>query len=280
MFKKKIGLLFCTTFVVLNLGVIKTVSANEPEIGKVNDKKLTLKSFAPNNYIGQPIFKEYGEEKIRDKEVIGWMWGWEEHTYPTKAIAMYQVAVVECPYIHNSVGYLHEGSIYTSSTTTINTTSVTESSSSIVTSTAKIAGEVGFKYGDIKTKGSFSAEVSNQISSCISVDCSKTNEQHCSVQTPIKVSGYYFDDFRATYKLYQVQEFEIINDKVKDHEQHSGIWATDVYYRVEKQYKCTSIAYTLEYISDCGRTLAKYKQQDDGTFIYDGPRENSSILYM
>ncbi len=102
-------LLLPTTFVLANNTVI---FAKEPIVGEKVSLSLDKKAQAPNKYIRNVISETYENESIKIKETQGWFWGSESESFPTKGILVYEIGVIEAPYVHNAVGYLPKRSTF------------------------------------------------------------------------------------------------------------------------------------------------------------------------
>ncbi len=257
----------------------KIIYAKEPTIGKTLPYPLTFKNYQPLKFEEATYTEIYGSESIKVKETQGWIWGSESKDYPTKGIAIYRIGTIEAPYVHNVIGYLPKGSTYEYST---KRTKVYNFSSEVSLSTEHIYKAALSAEGNIyaiKAIGEFDKEVQIKIGTNIITSYTSETEDGIKVTIPIEDSGYYFDDLRATYKLYQIQEYQIINTRKETDRKQSG-WAVDVYYDVIQTCVCTNISYVCEYVSDCGRCIVKYKQNSGGTFSYDGPKSCEGIIYI
>ncbi len=102
-------LLLPTTFVLANNTVI---FAKERIVGEKVSLPLDKKSLAPKNYKSLVLNDTYDNESIKIKETQSWFWGNESKEYPTKGILVYEIGVIEAPYVHNAVGYLPKGSTF------------------------------------------------------------------------------------------------------------------------------------------------------------------------
>lgn len=253
--------------------------ASEPIIGKEFLNIEDYKTFKPLNCKEETYFSIYSNENIKIKETQGWFWGSETKEYATKAIAIYKIATIEAAYEHSSVGYLPVGSTFEFETRISN--SVEYSSEVALKVNNKISKKVSAE-GNVyvvKALGSFEKETQNQISTKLTLNKTSSIERYTRLTIPITESGYYFEDLRATYSVYEVQEYSINNKRVERERRKSGL-ATDVFYDVKSTGTCTNISYVCEFVADCGRCLVKYNQNSDGTFSYAGPESNKDIIYI
>ncbi len=257
----------------------KVSFASEPVKGEVVSFPLDKEKYAPKKYKSIPINEKYNNESIKVKETQGWFWGSQIEEYPTKAVIVYEVGAIEAPYVHNAIGYLPQGSTFeygTTSTSEINySKEVSLSTQSIYKGSLSAEGRIH----EIKALASFGYDTQLQIAGKIDVSKKSKVETYYKVTIPVIESGYYFDDLRATYNLYLVEEFSITNTRKEVSRKQSGL-AVDVFYKVEQSCVCTNVSYLCEFVSDCGRCLVKYKQNSNGTFSYDGPIPNKRIMYI
>lgn len=274
--KKKVIILF--GFIPFLLLDKVKIYAKEASIGSSISYPFDPYAYTPQNGSFKEL-KEYSCESITIKEVHGWIWGSESENFATKVISIYNLGVIEAPYVHNIVGYLPKGSIYEFERKVINDV---EYSTEVSLSTQKIykasLGASGRIYA-IKALADFETDTQIEISGSINTKITKSVESYARVTIPVSESGYYFDDLRATYNLYEIQEFDITNEKVFKEKKQSGL-AWDYFYDVKRTATCTNISYVCEYITSCGRSLVKYNQTSDGLFTYAGPVSNDKILYI
>lgn len=275
--KKKLFILLGISAVIFSSN--KVSFASEPVKGEVVSLPLDKEKYAPRKYKSIPINEQYNNESIKVKETQGWFWGSETKEYPTKAVIVYEVGVIEAPYVHNAVGYLPLGSTFeygTTSTSEINySKEVSISTSGIYKASLSAEGRIHA----IKALASFEHDTQLQIAGKIDVSKTSKCETYYKVTIPIKENGYYFDDLRATYNLYLVEEFSITNTRKEVSRKQSGL-AVDVFYDVIQTCVCTNVSYLCQFKTSCGRCLVKYKQNSDGTFSYDGPISNEEIMYI
>ncbi len=275
--KKKLFILLGISAVIFSTN--KVSFASEPVKGEVVSFPLDKEKYAPKKYEKFLFKNQFNNESIKVKETQGWFWGSQTEEYPTKAVIVYEVGVIEAPYVHNAVGYLPQGSTFeygTTSTSAINySKEVSISTSGIYKASLSAEGRIH----EIKALASFEYDTQLQIAGKIDVSKTSKVETYYKVTIPIKESGYYFDDLRATYNLYLVEEFSITNTRKEVSRKQSGL-AVDVFYEVEQSCVCTNVAYLCQFKASCGRCLVKYKQKSDGTFSYDGPISNEGLMYI
>ena len=274
--RKLFYLLLPTTLMLTNNTVI---FAKEPIVGEKVSFPLDKKSLAPKNYKSLVINDTYDNESIKIKETQGWFWGSESKEYPTKGILVYEIGVIDAPYVHTVVGYLPKGSTFEYSIKKIEEFNY---SNELAVSTQNIYKASLSAEGNIyalKAIGEYEKAVQIKLGAKITTSYKRSIEERTSVTIPIEESGYYFDDFRATYNLYEVQEYQITNTRTEAYRKPSGL-ATDVFYNVTQTCICSNISYICEYVADCGRCLVKYNQMADGTFVYDGPKSCEGIMYI
>lgn len=269
------------SFAILPIILFKetVIYAKEPTIGKSVSFPLNKDLLAPEKYKTNVLNETYANESIKIKETQGWFWGSESKDYPTKAILIYNVGVIEAPYIHNAVGYLPKGTTYE---VTTKKTDVIEYSKEVAISTQNIYKASLSAEGNIyaiKAIADYENDTQIKIESKVNTTYKSSSEESIKVTIPINESGYYFDDFRATYNLYQVQEYRITNTRKESYRKQSG-WAVDVFYDITQTCECVNISYICEFISLCGRCIVKYNQTKDGTFVYDGPKSCKEIIYI
>jgi transcriptional regulator with PAS, ATPase and Fis domain len=233
----------------------------------------------PENCTKEGKFVKYGKEVVRTKEVDGWMWGFDDRDYNTDAYAIYEVGQIEAPYFSKIKGYRVAGS----------TVTIEEEKTEIIayvkgfeqTVNSKIKMELSSELSDsIFNQANMSAEVKNEFKESFKLEV-KCESRNLSRDTmPINEDGYYFDQLRATYTIYEVQEYTIINERKERHREKAGWWAWNIYYDVYQVFECTNVYYIASFNTDCGRCITKYKQTSDGKFVYDGPKSNSEIIYV
>ncbi len=257
---------------------ITKVYANEPSIGTQIKYKFNPEDYTPKGakYIDTKICSN---ESIKTKEVEGWMWGNESNDFPTKVISIYEIGVIEAPYFHEVVGYLPTGSTYEFGSRVLKefdySSQVSLSTKEIYKGSLSAEGKIH----DIKALADFGKEVQLQISSSITATTKCEIESYYKVTIPVTEDGYYFHDIRATYKLFEIQEYSIKNTRKFKERKRSGL-ALDIYYSVDSLATCTNISYVCEFITSCGQALVKYNQTSDGKFEYSGPKSNNKIIYI
>ncbi len=275
--KKKLFFLLVVTTLIISIN--KVSFASEPVKGEVVSYPLDKGKYAPKKYEKFLFENQFNNESIKVKETQGWFWGSESKDFPTKTIIVYYIGVIEAPYVHNAVGYLSEGSTFEYGTTSTNEINYSKELSLSTQSIYKGSLSAEGRIHEIKALASFEHDTQLQIAGKIDVSKTSKVETYYKVTIPVKESGYYFDDLRATYNLYLVEEFSITNTRKEVSRRQSGL-AVDVFYEVEQSCVCTNVSYLCEFVSDCGRCLVKYKQNSHGIFSYDGPISNERIMYI
>lgn len=213
------------------------------------------------------------------KKTTGWIWGSENGKVDSLRYVIYKVGVLNAAYSTTPIGYINSGFIEDTFTVKIED-SYEESLSTTLSSQVSSTSTAGVNYNIFASKSSVTASVNSSITTTVVKTHSTSKTKSTRIHYDINVLGYYSYDGRALYTLYVVQVYKIQYKKVEYDTKRTGV-ATDHYYKyVENGYYLQESYLTYSLVSDLGICITRYKHDNNGMGIYDGPKENGTYIYI
>lgn len=298
-FKKKINYLLIICFSVL---VILFINPNKTKASELKFRDMLDKGsiYAPEYvdryepYEYQDYKESHPEKDEKDikfscealykdfdtKTTDGWNWPKQTESLPTLKIMMYQIGVINAPYVSTCLGTYKAGTILKRTMSNQITDSYEKSTSTTIGASASISkgikASVDFfelsqnNIGQFK----FEKEVTRKFSHTQS-----TTETY-EVDETVKEDGEYFLQGRAYYDVFACVVYNINYKTVLINRIRTGLWMYDNYYSNKfDNYTYNGTYFTLDYTRDGGKSIVKYKVLDDGTCEYDDIKLNNNIIY-
>ena len=229
---------------------------------------------------GTPIYGTIKSEDKIVKYVENWVWGNQYKSYDTLAYAIYHVGICNAAYYSEPIGYIESGYVEETYTKTLSTT-YEESLKKTLSTSVSQSTTAGTNYNAISGKISAESEINNKVETETKVSNQAINTKSKTVHFNITTPGYYSYDLRAIFDMYIVQVYNINYLKNETRTEKSGLWVKNHYYEYDiigYYLKESYVTYSLK--NDLGLCITKYKYDDSGNKIYDGPKENDSYIYF
>ncbi len=226
-------------------------------------------------------YYSYGEAGSKSRIICdGLAWADEYENYAPYTYVCYKVDnVIDAPYQSEAVGYLYNGCERTVTYSQVVCSTYETSLTNSLKTMASLKEELGIKVDICNAGISSTEEITASVSYTIRNSTTITNTESETLTYPIYEDGYYFAQRRATFHAFIVssfeKEFEVITSK-----KWVGLNKNTYYEYKLIGYRLKEIRVFFQFIENYGLVLSLCKRLDDGTYIYNGPKDNSTYIYF